>query len=112
MIPAGKTSDYPCAAWDFLPTAADIGYAQTPTNIDGISLLPVLHGKRPLRTHQSFFWELRGRETEKAVWVDDWKAIQSGTNMPEIYDLKADPMEEKPVQNPEMLGEFETLLKR
>lgn len=111
-IPAGQVSDFPCAAWDFLPTAAGIAYTPPPTNIDGISLLPVLSGLAQTNRHQSLFWELRGRETSKAVWVNDWKAIQIGTNAPEIYDLKADPTEKKPVQNPEMSAEFSVLLKR
>ena len=111
-IPAGLVSDYPCAAWDFLPTAAEIGYATAPTNIDGLSLLPALSGQASTNRHESFFWELHGRETTRAALVDGWKAIQTGTNAPEIYDLKADPTEARPVQNPEMAGEFEVLLKR
>ncbi len=111
-IPAGQVSDYPCAAWDFLPTAAEIGYTEAPTNIDGLSLLPVLCGRAPTKHHESLFWELRGRETVKAALVAGWKAIQTDTNAPEIYDLKADPTEAKPVQNPEMAAEFEVLLKR
>jgi arylsulfatase A-like enzyme len=44
-IPAGKTSDLKWLAKDFLPTAAQIAYAQSPTNIDGTSVLPVLLGQ-------------------------------------------------------------------
>ncbi|MGH7976259.1 MAG: sulfatase-like hydrolase/transferase [Limisphaerales bacterium] len=43
-IPAGQVSDYKWSARDFLPTAAKIAYAQSPTNIDGTSILPVLTG--------------------------------------------------------------------
>jgi arylsulfatase A-like enzyme len=45
-IPAGQVSDYKWSAQDFLPTAAEIAYAQSPTNIDGISILPKLSGKQ------------------------------------------------------------------
>jgi arylsulfatase A-like enzyme len=44
-IPAGKVSDLKWSAQDFLPTAAQIAYAQSPTNIDGVSLLPLLTGQ-------------------------------------------------------------------
>lgn len=111
-IRAGQVSDYPCAAWDFLPTAAEIAYVPALTNLDGLSLLPVLSGRSSTNRHDSFFWELRSRETTKAALVDGWKAVQTGTNAPVIYDLKADPAETKPVQNPEMAAEFEVLLKR
>jgi arylsulfatase A-like enzyme len=44
-IPAGQVSDYKWSAQDFLPTAAEIGYADSPTNIDGTSVLPTLLGQ-------------------------------------------------------------------
>jgi arylsulfatase A-like enzyme len=44
-IPAGQVSDYKWSAQDFLPTAAEIAYAQSPTNIDGTSVLPTLLGQ-------------------------------------------------------------------
>ncbi|HEY1718080.1 MAG TPA: sulfatase-like hydrolase/transferase [Verrucomicrobiae bacterium] len=43
-IPAGQTSGYKWSAQDFLPTAAQIGFANSPTNIDGTSILPALLG--------------------------------------------------------------------
>jgi arylsulfatase A len=43
-IPAGKVSDLKWSAQDFLPTAAEIAFTQSPTNIDGVSLLPLLTG--------------------------------------------------------------------
>jgi len=44
-IPAGQVSDLKWSPQDFLPTAAEIGYADAPTNIDGISILPALLGR-------------------------------------------------------------------
>ena len=41
-IPAGKVSDLKWSPQDFLPTAAEIAFTQSPTNIDGTSLLPLL----------------------------------------------------------------------
>ncbi len=35
----GHVNDFKCAGKDFLPTAAEIGYAKTPKGIDGISIL-------------------------------------------------------------------------
>jgi arylsulfatase A-like enzyme len=39
-IPAGVVSDLKWSPQDFLPTAAQIAFANSPTNIDGISVLP------------------------------------------------------------------------
>jgi arylsulfatase A-like enzyme len=44
-IPAGQVSGYKWSPQDFFPTAAEIAFAQSPTNIDGTSVLPVLLGR-------------------------------------------------------------------
>jgi arylsulfatase A-like enzyme len=110
-IPAGKTSDLPCAAWDFLPTAAEIAFTKPPENSDGISFLPALAGGAQTNRHQALFWQLNGRAPVSAAYVDGWKAVQSADGQLEIYDLKADPGEKKPLQNSEMTTQFTELLK-
>jgi len=44
-IPAGQVSGYKWSAQDFLPTAVEIGFAESPTNIAGASVLPALLGQ-------------------------------------------------------------------
>jgi arylsulfatase A-like enzyme len=44
-IPAGQVSNYKWSARDFLPTAAEIAFANSPTSIDGTSVLPALLGQ-------------------------------------------------------------------
>ena len=44
-IPAGQVSGYKWSPQDFMPTAAQIAFAQSPTNIDGTSVLPELLGR-------------------------------------------------------------------
>ena len=43
--PTAQVSGLKWSAQDFLPTAAEIAFAQSPTNIDGISILPALQGQ-------------------------------------------------------------------
>jgi arylsulfatase A-like enzyme len=43
-FPAARVGDYQWSARDFLPTAAEIAFANEPTNIDGISAFPALLG--------------------------------------------------------------------
>jgi arylsulfatase A-like enzyme len=45
QIHAGQVSDLKWSAQDFLPTAAEIAFASSPTNIDGTSVLPTLMGR-------------------------------------------------------------------
>jgi arylsulfatase A-like enzyme len=44
-IPAGTVSDFKWSARDFLPTAAEIGFARPPADINGASVLPALMGQ-------------------------------------------------------------------
>jgi arylsulfatase A-like enzyme len=93
-IPAGQVSDFTWAAWDFLPTAADIALIPAPANIDGLSVWPVLQGQAPGRRHEFFHWQLRGRNVWHTVRFGDWEAVQPKADAPlELYDLKTDPGE-------------------
>jgi arylsulfatase A-like enzyme len=44
-IPAGQASGFKWSPRDFLPTAAQIAFANPPPNLDGTSVLPVLFGQ-------------------------------------------------------------------
>ena len=46
QIPAGTVSGFKWSARDFLPTAAEIGYAKPPEGIEGASILPKLSNPR------------------------------------------------------------------
>jgi arylsulfatase A-like enzyme len=52
-VPAGRVSGYQWSAQDFLPTAVEIAYANSPTNLDGISAIPALLGNEGKRVISS-----------------------------------------------------------
>ncbi len=112
-IRAGQVNDLPWAAWDLLPTVADIARIKPVAGIDGISILPSLSGQTQTNRHDTFHWELKnGRNVWHTVRMGNWEAVQPNTDAPlELYDLKTDPGEANNVadKNPDVirkLGDF------
>ncbi len=107
-------SDLPWAFWDFLPTAAEIAGVKPPPNLDGLSILPTLLGRKQSRRHEFLYWEFHERGSKQAVRMGDWKAVRLSPGQPlELYNLKTDPGEEENVagKNPGILAKIEAYLK-
>lgn len=93
-IPGGTTNDTCTSFVDFLPTAADLAGVSIPAGIDGISLLPVMLGKKSKLSRESLYFEICEPYFQQAVRWGDWKGYRLGTNAPmELYNLKNDPSE-------------------
>jgi len=85
-IKPGQVTDFPCAAWDILPTAMEIAFLKPPQKTDGFSLMPVLTGKGKTNVHESFTWETHGDIPDRATRKRNFKFIQIGTNAPAVYE--------------------------
>lgn len=82
------------AAWDLLPTLAEVTGIEPPTGLDGISFAPAMLGKPQTRTHDYLYWETHGKQSGQAIRSGDWKLLISDTSQPpELYQLAADPGE-------------------
>jgi arylsulfatase A-like enzyme len=113
-IPAGEVSDQVWAAWDFLPTAAEIAHIPPPRRIDGISMLPTLLGKKQTNQHAFLYWEFHEQGSKQAVRMGDWKALRQAPGAPlELYYLKNDPGESRNVagENAAIIERIEAYLK-
>jgi arylsulfatase A len=112
-VKAGQVSKQVWAHWDFLPTAAELAGMQAPANIDGLSMLPMLLGKKQ-RQHDFLYWEFHERGFEQAVRMSDWKGVRHAPDAPlELYDLKTDIGEQNNVatKHPEAVKKIEDYLK-
>lgn len=111
-IKPGQVSDFTWAAWDFLPTAAEIAFTESPKKTDGISILPVLLGRGKTNLHESFRWESQDDNSQHAVRMGDWKTVHIGTNAPELYNLETDIGEKNDVaaKNPDLVTKMQELL--
>ena len=114
-IKAGSVTSHVSAFWDFLPTAAEAVGIAVPADIDGISYLPTLLGKKQ-RKHEFLYWEFHeGRASKQAVRLDDWKAVRLHPNAElELYNLQTDIGEQANLadRHPEVVSRIENYLKR
>lgn len=112
-VKAGQVSNQIWAHWDFLPTVAELAGAKAPPNLDGISMLNALSGRKQ-KNHDFLYWEFYEREFEQAVRMGDWKAVRHGLNQPlELYNLKDDLYEKNDIaaQKPDVVKKIENYLK-
>ena len=114
-IEAGKTIREPWAAWDLMPTLAELIEKEPPKGIDGISLLPTLMGETQTNRHDSFYWELHEDGFQQAVRLNNWKGIRKAPEEAiELYNLEKDEKEENDVagEQKEMVARIEELMKK
>jgi len=89
-VKAGAVSDQVWAMWDFLPTAAELAGVKPPGDIDGMSMLNALLGKKQ-KSHEFLYWEfLRYGVFYQAVRMGNFKAVRKDFSKLELYDLSKD----------------------
>lgn len=116
-IEPNSVSNHISAFWDVMPTLCDISNLDTPENVDGISFLPELLGKKQPK-HQFLYWEFPASGGQQAVRMGKWKAIRNnilkGNMKLELYDLSNDSKEENDIahSNPEIVERMEKIMKQ
>ena len=108
----GRVVTQPVAVWDLLPTIADLTDARAPLGIDGISLVPLLHGRRP-RERDTFYWEFNNdKRNDQAIRWGRWKAIRFNGAPLELYDLRHDWREQTNLaaERPDLLAHADRLM--
>ena len=90
-IPAGTVYEKPVISLDILPTVAAATGTETPSDIDGVNLLPYITGKEAGQPHQYLYWRQNGLT---ALRSGDWKIFNNKSNslLPEweLYNLVDD----------------------
>ncbi len=105
-VAAGKTSD---AVWyfaDVLPTLAELAGINPPADIDGISVLPTLLGKKQRTDDRFLYWEFHSGGFKQAVRWRNYKAVCLEQSKPlELYNLAEDIAEKDNIaaKNPEIV---------
>ena len=117
-IKPNSRSNHISAFWDVLPTVCEIAQIKKPKNIDGISFLPELLGKKQQR-HDYLYWEFLEQGGKQAVRFGDWKGVRlKMSNNPsaniELYNLISDIGEENNVadDNPKIVKQIMDIMER
>ncbi len=96
---SGSVCDTPVSALDIYPTFIEIasGKKCKDTQIQGISLLPILNGKQ-IKDRNLYFW--RSYHDQYAALINgDWKIIKWYTGKYQMYNLRSDIGETTDLQN-------------
>ncbi len=115
-IKAGSVSNHISAFWDILPSFAEITGAEPARDIDGVSFLPELTGKKQ-KEHEYLYWEFHEQGGRIALRMDKWKVVKNDINNPvqgktELYDLSQDIGETNNIagDNPEIVKKMEEIM--
>ena len=128
QLPAGKTSGQAAITMDLSATilAATGTVPPEGRTLDGIDILPILRGEKPLQ-ERTFFWRIPflGPCTppspywhcavQKAVRKGRWKYVQDGIEkLDMLFDLENDPSERQTLayEHPDIVLELKGVLER
>jgi arylsulfatase A-like enzyme len=99
-IAAGSRSDYQGLNFDLFPTFLELAGVSISSDIDAVSLIPVLQGASLTTPRDLYFVRREGGPTYggrsyEALIRGDWKLMQNDPYSPlELYNLKDDPKEQ------------------
>ncbi len=112
VIPAGKTSDYAAAHWDWFPTLTELAGLPEAKELDGTSIVRALRGEAQ-PAHEFMYWEFHERGFQQAARMGNWKAVRLAKDKPlELYDLSTDREEVTDVaaKHPDIVAKMEKYL--
>ena len=114
-IAKGET-DFMCSFWDMMPTLRDLTGSASPEGMDGVSLLPLLKGKKGQKEHDFLYFEFQELNGRQAVRKGPWKLVHMNIrgDAPrfELYNLENDPGETKDLaaKMPEKVNELKVIM--
>lgn len=115
-IKPGQQTDFMCSFWDLMPTFRSIIDRKADVDgMDGVSILPLLEGKKGQKEHENLYFEFAERKAQ-ASRKGPWKLIHLGIETPrdhyELYNLDNDPGEEHDIaaEYPEKVEELKAIM--
>lgn len=97
-VAKGQETDFMCSFWDLMPTLRELNGQKLEDETDGISLLPMLEGRKMgQKEHDFLYFEFQEMGGRQAVRQGPWKLvhlnIRNDRECYELYNLDEDPSE-------------------
>ena len=114
-IKEGGQTDFMCSFWDMMPTFRSILGEKEQQDMDGVSLLPLLEGRKGQKEHENLYFEFAERSSQ-AARKGPWKLIRLNIEKPgehyELYNLDTDPGEttDLAAQEPQKVEELKAIM--
>ncbi|HRI14156.1 MAG TPA: sulfatase-like hydrolase/transferase, partial [Verrucomicrobiota bacterium] len=111
-IAGGRTNNRPVAAWDIVPTLAQLANAPLPKQLDGRSFSALLLSQPPPTNSTRFYWEGHAGGLSQAGRIGQWKGVRAlGKPSVAVYDLEVDPTESHDLAptRRDLVAQFEAL---
>ncbi len=114
-VPAGKTSEAIWGFVDIMPTFAELGGAEVPERIDGISVVEALFNHETRYDDRMLYWEFYEKKgfTQAVRW-GKWKAVRLAWEGPlQLFDLTQNVGEAPDIakDHPDVVKKIEAFLK-
>ncbi len=119
QIPAGKESNLLSVQYDMMPTFAELLRQKIPVEVNGISILRELTGRKGQKQHEYLYFEYPEKGGQVAIRIGKWKGVRTGVeknpDVPwQLYDLETDRAETRDIAaaNPELIKRFKQIAKK
>lgn len=115
-VQAGMESNLACSFWDLMPTFRELTGVASADGLDGVSLLPLLEGRKGQKEHDYLYFEFQELGGRQAVRQGPWKLvhmdIRSDAPRYELYNLDRDPGEthDLSAENPDILSRLQQIM--
>lgn len=105
-VAQGRESDFMCSFWDLMPTLREMNGQEVRDDMDGISLLPMLEGrKKGQKEHGFLYFEFQEMGGRQAVRQGPWKLVHMNIrNDKECYELYN--LDEDPSETADLIGKY------
>lgn len=118
-VSTNSETNFMCSFWDVMPTFEEVLNPKADIKkMDGISLLPLLEGRKGQKEHEYLYFEFQELNGRQAVRKGDWKLVHMNIrgDKPyyELYNLASDPSERHNVlvKYPEIVKELKIIMEQ